>query len=270
MSVKHSDTLHTPISVDVPFIERLRALVTIARDRVMSDTSTKTGVSTKRIQEILDGSEPTDAAERAAKTTYDNANRLYIKLAYKGSKQLYANSIDECVEFLKDEFGLCQQFYLRYGEITGIQIELDFDDRFSMTTYEVRGDRQFIDTLHRRVVELIAESAPDHAMLHRKGVDIILMFLAAFSAAFIYLRLAYEFRSEIGLSFDKIVPTASVPFFLALSTFSSPLIRQYRKTFPLIQFEFGNQKKRRDASRKATFALLSAIVAPIVLSLIGF
>jgi len=270
MSVKHAETLHTPISVDAPFIERLRALVAIARKRVLNDTSITTGVSIERIQEISNGSEPIDAAERAARTTYDNANRLYIKLAYKGSKQLYANSIDECVEFLKDEFGLCQQLYLRYGEITGTQIELDFDDRFSMTTYEVRGDRQFADTLHIRVVELIRECAPDYAMFHRKFFDIVLMFLTAFSASFIYLRLAYEFHSEIGLTFDQIAPTVSIPFFLGLATFSGPLIRQYRKTFPVVQFEFGNQKKRRDASRKATFALLSAIVAPIVLSLVGF
>lgn len=272
MTLRHAETLHTPLSVDSDFIDRLKSLVSFAREGLYESIAERHSLSIEDVRLLTAGVRVGDlnAAQVSASDDIRYYDRLSIKLRYRGTKQLTAQNLDEAVEYLRDEFGVCDQLNIVFGHTGAVHLEIDIDDKYESITYDIRASRILADTLQKRVVEMIKESAPAYPILHARSMNGALYIFVAVSVSAAYLIIMFKMQPYLAISKASIIALIGIPFFAAITVVAGPVISQYRKTFPITQFEFGNQKKRRDASKTATGFLVAGIALPIVLKVIGF
>ncbi|WP_288413100.1 hypothetical protein [uncultured Sphingomonas sp.] len=270
MPVRHTEQSHSPVSIDAEFIRRLRNLVDIARSHIIADIASRTGINADYLKSFSDGSEANSEKERNAISELRRLDSLKIKIRYNGTKHFTTSSFDEAINILEEEYGNCDQFDMDYGYRYDTLVGIDLDDKYDEITYNIIGERTFVDDMQRRVTEFIRESKPNYWPLYSRSADKHLSLLAALSLAVLFIMLAAKFRTQLGWPIEAILPLSGIPFFFSLVFLTRYIQKQYRKTFPFIQIEFGNQKRRRDGSKSATAFLVAGIFLPIVLSIIGF
>lgn len=272
MRAANEDKLTKPVSVDADFFQKIESLYSLSVAQKANDLSRSLGMSPGDVEAIIRGTDFAGSGnvEERLKAQILRESSLDINIKFEGKRKFGVSKIQDAISILNEEGGQVSEFRIEYGSVIDQYWNIDLDNKYSQNSYEVRGDRVYVDLITGRIVQLLTESEPNYSILHRSWFPTFFRITFSLSISVLYVYIVVRFKSHWAVDYKNLLPLVGFPFFASLTFLADPLVKRVERTYPFCQFEFGQQKKRRDAGRSLTIAIICSVVIPIILSIFGF
>jgi hypothetical protein len=184
-------------------------------------------------------------------------------LSYDDGYTFQSTSLDQITGILETQSGSAERFQVKLGSIGDMSFELDCRNKYYLrSSYTISGPKPQVEHIFAECVNLLKSSVPEHGFLYKDSFWSVAVLTAGLSAG-----VAFAFFMRKHLSFNILFLSSAVGW--ATGIFAALLFLRLRKAFRLVQFDFGQQARLRNAYLKTVAGILSLVVVPWAINLLS-
>ena len=277
LKVRQAGNYSRPLVLDADFFRRLQRLISEVGELGCNLVASGQNLSKKELTEKIENlpHSTTDLKTegeieqfyivRSLKNSVENARSRRFELQFENGFSFESNDLDQLIELLETETDPASSFVTRLGIIGPVSLDIHMQPSLSrVVRYNIEGPKHEVTILNGQVIALLKSSMPDYPLLHSPYFAIILRLIVTVSAV---LSAIYLFR-------DSFAQNPAMAFWVSAFGLIGFLISEFparlaRQNFPQLTFDIGPHSKKRKARVTLILAVITIIVAPWLINLIG-
>lgn len=206
--------------------------------------------------------------ETALKCSHAKYEVLSLDKAYsakmKSGATIETNDLEQLRQSLRFESAGVESVKIVAGRYNQTRLEVEANAVYGGTEFKIGGPRGFVNDLAARLRQRFAASEVDHAIFRHQLAPAVVGFLVGPPLAWFFITSVIPLTESLGVELRALVAVGLITL-ASVTAFVSAYA--YSLNFPLVEFDYGAPRRRRQARSVLFVWIMSTIAIPIALGL---
>lgn len=234
--------------------------------RLKAKVFIENGISETQFEDLVRSPEKMDWEEsglvRNVERGLGRIEKVYTANMTSGAT-VETSDVGQMRQELRFESEGVEAFNLVVGQYGVGRLEVSLNSEYGRVQFSVDGARDFVNDLSARLRQLFVKYEPDDAIFRNRAILSVFGFLLGPILGVFTILKGAEVTSGWPLSFRVVAGMFAIVFITFTSWGASSA---YSASFPLVEFEYGSQRRRHKARLRMAGWVISTIAVPVMLS----